>query len=307
MMILGVHQWEFGHMSQQAGDEVWGQDDSVRIASSYAPWGTLTPVEGGYVLDGTWHTSSGCDHADWAFVGGLGKDEDGVPNDRLACLVPRSDYRIVDDWHVFGLCGTGSKSLVLDKVFVPSHRVHSTQSYTVTDRGDMYMFPFGQIFCGSVSAVICGFAQGAIDIFTEQLKVRRNVGGLIATNTSPYVKDRLGNAVVRVRSARARLFQVMAETTPYALKRELVPVENRMEQMLDIARVGRDCEEAALLLYKATAARGVYLSNPLQRVVRDIMVASNHITQNADDSAGVLGGFMLGAELPPSSYGIRRS
>ena len=307
MMILGVHQWEFGHMSPRAGDDVWGEDPTVLVASSYAPWGNCTKVDGGYVLDGQWRTSSGCDHAQWTFVGGLGRDAQGVPNDRLAFLVPRSDYEIVDDWHVFGLQGTGSKSIVLKNVFVPEYRSHSTQSYELTDRGDMFLFPFGQIFCGSVSAVICGFAQGAIDIYTEQMKVRRNVGGMMATNTSPYVKDRLGNAVVRVRSSRARLLQLMAETTPYCLRRELVPVEMRMEHMLDIARVGRDCEEAAMLLYKATAARGAYLDNPFQRVLRDILVASNHITQNADDTAGVLGGFMLGAELPPTSYGVKRA
>lgn len=306
MMILGVHQWEFGHVDPRAGDDVWAKDNSVLVGSSYAPWGNCEKVEGGYVLDGTWRTSSGCDHAQWTFLGALGRDADGTPVDRIALLVPRSDYEIVDDWHVFGLSGTGSKSLVLNKVFVPDYRVHSTQAYEIDDRGDMYMFPFSHIFCGSVSSVICGFAQGAIDLFTEQMKVRKNVGGIVSTQTSPYVKDRLGNAVVRVRSARARLFQVMAEITPYALKRELVPVEMRMEQMLDIARVGRDCEEAAMLLYKATAARGAYLSNPLQRVVRDILVASNHITQNADDTAGLLGGFMLGAELPPSSYGVVR-
>lgn len=306
MMILGLHQWEFAHTDPRSAQDVWGEDPTTLVASSYAPWGKVEKVDGGYVLDGTWHTSSGCEHAAWAFVGGLARDAEGVPTDRLVFLVPRESYEILDDWHVFGMAGTGSKSLVLKNVFVPEYRVHSNTVYEIRECSQPYQYPFAQIFCGSVSAVICGFAQGAIDIYIEQMKVRRNAGGLVATNASPYVKDRLGNAVVKVRSARGRLFQVMAESTPYAASGTLIPLEKRMEHMLDIARVGRDAEEAVLLLYKALAARAAYLSNPMQRVVRDVLVASNHITQNSDDTAGVLGAMLLGAELPPTTYGMRR-
>jgi 3-hydroxy-9,10-secoandrosta-1,3,5(10)-triene-9,17-dione monooxygenase len=31
-----------------------------------------------------------------------------------------------------------------------------------------------------------------------------------------------------------------------------------------------------MLLFKATSARGIYLSNPLQRILRDVIAAANH-------------------------------
>ena len=34
----------------------------------------------------------------------------------------RSDIEIIDDWHVLGLAGTGSRSMRLRDVFVPEHR-----------------------------------------------------------------------------------------------------------------------------------------------------------------------------------------
>src|SRR5438270_228606 len=34
-------------------------------------------------------------------------------------LVPRSEWEIIDTWHVSGLRGTGSKDIVIDGVFVP--------------------------------------------------------------------------------------------------------------------------------------------------------------------------------------------
>ena len=44
---------------------------------------------------------------------------------KQACsvLVPRSDITIVDDWHVIGLAGTGSKTFVIEEKFVPAHRI----------------------------------------------------------------------------------------------------------------------------------------------------------------------------------------
>lgn len=305
MMILGVHQWEFGHLPQQAGDDVWGEDNATIIASAYAPAGSVTKVDGGFVLDGRWPTSSGTDHGKWAFLGGFLKDENGVPYDRYSFLISRDDYEIIDDWHVFGLKGTGSKSLKVNKAFIPAHRAHSMAKYEMTDRDDMYLWPFSTIFFGSVSAVICGFGQGAIDIYSEQMKVRTVTGSTIKASVSPYVRDRLGNAVVKVNSARARLLQIMADTTPLMEKRELVSLDDRVRHLCEIAHVGRNVEEAVLLLFKATGARGIFLNNPLQRVVRDVLAAANHITQNADDTSGVLGGYLLGADLPPLMFSPR--
>ena len=114
MMILGVHQWEFGIMSPQAGDDVWARDPVVLVASSYAPFGTLTEVEGGYRLTGLYRTSSGTDHGESAFLGAMKMTAQGVPVDRMNLLVPRTDYAIEDDWFVMGLAGTGSKSLRLE-------------------------------------------------------------------------------------------------------------------------------------------------------------------------------------------------
>lgn len=304
MMILGIHQWEFGSMPDQACEDVWGKDDKTIIASSYPPFGKVEKVEGGYRISGTWKTSSGCDHGQWAFLGGLGRDAQGNVIDRLSMLVPATDYEILDDWHVFGLAGTGSKSLVVKETFVPDHRVHSLIRYEQGDRGTHYKYPFSQVFYGAVSSLIVGMAQGGIDEYIRQMTVRTNTTDGGSAALSPYVKDRLGNAVVRVRSSRARLLQMMLETTEIVERGELVPTHDRVYHMLDIARVGRDCEEAVMLLFKATSARGIYLTNPLQRILRDVIAAANHITQNADDTAGMLGAYLLGQQLPPMVFGL---
>jgi 3-hydroxy-9,10-secoandrosta-1,3,5(10)-triene-9,17-dione monooxygenase len=303
MMILGVHNWEFGLMDPRAGQDVWGDDDSIIVASSYAPTGQLTKVEGGYRLKGRWPTSSGSDHGEWAFLGAILRDEAGVPVDRMALLVKREDYTLIDDWNTFGLCGTGSKSLVVEDAFIPSHRGHSVIDYRPREgAATPYRLPFNIVFYGSVSAVIIGFASGAIDVFVEQMKVRKDTGTGSAAYLSPYIRDRLGNAVARVRSSQARLEQMMEREWQVVEAGGLVPTERQMEYLLDIARVGRECEEAVLSLYKCTAARGVFKTNPIQRYLRDILVATNHPTQDADNTAGAIGGYLLTGAVPPLLY-----
>ena len=302
MMILGVHNWEFGLMDHRAAQDVWGENDEAIVASSYPPMGEMTKVEGGWRLNGRWPTSSGSDHGEWAFIGALEKDENGVPIDRHALLVKREDYEIIDDWFTFGLAGTGSKSLLVKDAFVPDHRTHSMIDYKLDSRPTNYLFPFAMIFYSSVSAVTLGFAQGAIDVFIDQMKVRVDNGSGAATRLSPYVKDRLANAVAKVRSSRARMEQMMVHCAAIVERRELVSIDDRIHYMLDMARIGRECEEAVLTLYKCTGARGVYRSNPIQRYLRDVLVAANHITQDADNNAGALGGYLLSGELPPLLY-----
>ena len=51
--------------------------------------------------------------------------EDGPPEHRFM-LVPREDYRILDDWDANGMRATGSNSVELENVFVPEYRTLKT-------------------------------------------------------------------------------------------------------------------------------------------------------------------------------------
>jgi 3-hydroxy-9,10-secoandrosta-1,3,5(10)-triene-9,17-dione monooxygenase len=124
----------------------------------------------------------------------------------------------------------------------------------------------------------------------------------MSASLSPYVKDRLGNAVAKVRGAKARIQQVLDESTGFVAQGLPVPLDARVTHLLDIARVGRECEEAVMLLFKALGARGMYSNNPMQRILRDVIAGAQHITQNSDDTAGALGGFILGQGAPPLMF-----
>ncbi|WP_434034941.1 acyl-CoA dehydrogenase family protein [Cupriavidus sp. a3] len=308
LAILGIHQWEFGKMDPRVGEEMWGKDQEVLVSSSYAPLGKARKVEGGWMLSGKWPTSSGSEHAPGgAFLGARVYDDSGNFRDLRSFLVNREDYELIDDWHVVGLCGTGSKSLkIKTKAFVPDHRSHSFLDYQlVPGAAATYQLPFNQVFSGVISSALVGFAQGMADLFIEHTRPKQNqfaLGPNPAKN--PFIQEKLGTAMLQIRSARARILQCTQEASVYARRGELVPLEVRVQQFLDVQATGKDCFGAGHMLFKKSGARGIFLNTPMQRQLRSLLAGCNHITQNEDDFSAVLGAHLLGEPVPPGVFGV---
>ena len=118
--VVGVHPWLIALFDDRAAKDIWGKDDGALTCSSLMPVGVATPAEGGFRLSGRWRYSSGCDHTQWAFLGG--SPPGGALEQRRIFLVPKSDFEIVDVWNVSGLKATGSQDIVVKDIFVPAYR-----------------------------------------------------------------------------------------------------------------------------------------------------------------------------------------
>ncbi|MDN0085641.1 acyl-CoA dehydrogenase family protein [Crenobacter sp. SG2305] len=309
VMVLGVHPFEVGLLDSRCGDELWNEDNTRLVSSSYAPFGTVKAVEGGYVLNGEWKTSSGCDHAEGGtFLGGR-VEENGEMVFR-SFWVQRSDVEIVDDWYVVGLAGTGSKSLMVKDVFVPAYRSHVIAAYGEESHShveNLYKMPFFYVFYAAVSSVIIGMARGMADLYIEHMVPRQNLNQAVgAAVNDPFIKGRLGEATAKILGAAARVLHNTDEAWSYVSRGELVPLEVRVRHFATNQFTGGECFDAAHMIFKKTSTRGVWLNNPMQRQLRDILVASNHITQNQDNIGDLLGGQLLGNPLPKGNpFGVK--
>jgi 3-hydroxy-9,10-secoandrosta-1,3,5(10)-triene-9,17-dione monooxygenase len=58
--------------------------------------------------------------------------------------------------------------------------------------------------------------------------------------------------------------------------------------------VPKRCAELVNEIMRACAANGVYRSNPIERIFRDMHVARGHIANNADNFGRLHGAVMLG-------------
>ncbi|MFI4975861.1 MAG: acyl-CoA dehydrogenase family protein [Caulobacterales bacterium] len=302
LCLVGVHNWEMALLDPQAARDVWGADDSARISSSYGPFGRVERVDGGFMVSGRWPWSSGCDHCQWVFLGGRAPGPAGPPDQR-AFLIPRSDYEIDDTWHVFGLKGTGSKDIVVDGAFVPEHRTHRfSDTYLMQDVGlktftsPVYRHSFGTVFAYCLAVVVLGMADGALEEFTEQMRERRGTYDGARAMEDPFVRQRIAEADATVRGLHQKLDANFAELDALIAAGQPLPVVTRVANKWDSQVIAKSAMQAIELLFKASGARGIRLSNPLQRFFRDAHAASNHAFLNADKGALNAGFVAMGGD-----------
>jgi 3-hydroxy-9,10-secoandrosta-1,3,5(10)-triene-9,17-dione monooxygenase len=107
---LACHHWILGYYAPETQREVWDANPDALIASSIAlAAGRARHTDGGFIVNGRWPFSSGVDNSDWNMLAVTVYADDGTtPVDWRLCLVPKSDYDIVDTWYAMGMEGTGS-------------------------------------------------------------------------------------------------------------------------------------------------------------------------------------------------------
>ena len=164
-------------------------------------------LDGGWRLSGRYTFSSGCDYAQWAIVG-VFLGEMGDPRSVAYLLVPLGETEIVDDWHVLGLAGTGSKSLVLKDVFVPKHRcVMTSDLFAGTPPGaavhpdyPVVRAPRGFLVSYSLPPVAIALGRRALDLVCRDLATRIS-RGVAKMAESEIVQMAIGDAAAAIDAA----------------------------------------------------------------------------------------------------------
>src|SRR5207247_1729010 len=145
-------------------------------------------------------------------------------------LLPREDYRIIDNWHVMGLRGTGSKDVEAEDVFVSEER---TLAVEATKGGDnhpgaaanpapLFRIPIFATFPYMLTGIALGIAQGAYESVIDGLRgrVARYSGKSLADMTA--VQMRIAEAAACIDTAR-RVMRDYCATAQAMADRDVVP------------------------------------------------------------------------------------
>ncbi len=301
--VVSVHSWQLALFPDQAQRDVWGEDSSTLISSSYMPVGVVQKAEGGFVLSGEWGFSSGVDHCDWVMLGAFAPGDDGKPNrqDLRTFLVPKTDFTIKDDWQVSGLQGTGSKSVIVDARFVPEYRTHTfgdgfrqkSPGHAEND-APLFRIPFGQMFVRAVASGGIGMLDGALREFVQLQKTRtaRSTGTKVADN--PIAQLAVAEAAATLKELKLVFYDQLQEMMDYAVSGEKIPLEKRVQWRYETSRVGPKCVAAIDNLFRAAGGSAIYETNPLLRYFNDMHAAEAHYVNNPHKPAQNFGAVMLG-------------
>lgn len=302
--VVGVHNWQLALFDARAQQDVWGRDPATLIASTYMPVGRVTPVEGGFRLSGHWKFSSGSELCEWVFLGALVPPaEAGQPPEYRTFLLPKSDYRIQQDWDVLGLRATGSHDIVVDDVFVPAYRTHKaidgmmgTSPGLAVNDAPLFRLPFAQIFVRAVCTSCIGALQGALDDFTGYAATRVSANSGAKTTDDPGAQHACANAAVAIDEMTVLLRRNFAELMASVTGGPAVSIARRVHFRYQSAQVAERCAQAANALLRHAGGNGIYHRNPLVRRFLDLHAARAHYANNVDRFGQNLGAVMLGRE-----------
>lgn len=302
--VVAIHNWQLALFDDRAAQDVWAQDSSVLISSSYMPVGKVTRVDGGFRLSGRWGFSSGSKHCQWAFLGAMVPPaEAGGAPDYRTFLVPRHDYSILDNWNVMGLEATGSHDILVEDVFVPEYRTHrSIDGFMQNSPGNavntapLFRLPFGQIFVRAVSSAAIGALQSAIDLFVEANKSRIGVNDGRKIVQDPGAQSALANAMVTVDECRTVLLRNFELMMLRARAGESLSMAERVKMRYDSAIVPDKCAQAVSALMFNSGASAIFRSHGINRAFRDIHTGRAHVANCPGKYALNLGGVGMGLD-----------
>jgi alkylation response protein AidB-like acyl-CoA dehydrogenase len=274
---------------------LWAEGLDVPIAASFAPATQATAVDGGYRISGKGSPfASGVDHCTWVMLGGFTHDG-GAPEWKFF-LVPPGEYTVRDTWFTAGMCGTGSKTIVVDNVFVPSGLVLSLADLrdakgpgSALHSDVIFHTPFFYYAPISFATPMLGAVQGAYEIFRDWTRTRKAQDGTpVAEKVAVQVQ--MARAAADIDAADLLLRRAVHVTdAPDAYSPTLLARSVR-----DFARVSELTVAAIDTLVVLSGTAGFTSSHPIQRAWRDIHFMSMHISLNTETNFAHYGRMELG-------------
>jgi alkylation response protein AidB-like acyl-CoA dehydrogenase len=272
-----------GYLPADTAREIYGRDPNVRTAGAFRASGNARVVEGGYRVTGRWQLGSGCQHSTW-LVGGCrimdGTEPrlrpDGTPVTRIL-FFPAQDCEIIDTWHSIGLRGTGSHDYAVADVFVPADCSLSFREPPV-EPGPLYAMPTIALFGAGLAAVSLGIARHSIDIVLELAQTKttgRSRGGSLREDATMQIQ--MGQAEALLHSGRAFLYEALGDVWQIVQSGQTPNPAQRATLWLASTHAATASKQATELMFSAGSSASPYSSFGLERCVRDVHAAAQHI------------------------------
>jgi alkylation response protein AidB-like acyl-CoA dehydrogenase len=233
-------------------------DPDVLFCGSGVPAARGERVPGGVRVNGRWPNISGCEDAAWTVLALM------VDGQFSFAVMPVADLATERDWHMAGMRGTGSHTLVAENVLVPAERVAATGPF---GSGELMFYTM------TVLGPVVGAARGALDTIHAMFASDRKpfMTSYARMSESPGARHWLAEATHLVNRAESAMLAVARTADAGGVSDADVP-RLRME----LAGAGQDCRAALDKMLDLHGSSGFNTANPLQRYWRDVAVGSRH-------------------------------
>ena len=301
---LACHHWILGYYEPETQHEVWDANPDALIASSIAlAAGRARKAEGGFIVNGRWPFSSGVDNSDWNMLAVTVYGDDGkTAVDWRLCLVPKSDYEIIDTWYAMGMAATGSKDVKVSELFVPERRALALARCrgglehpgAALNPGPLFRIPIVAASSHPLAPAAVGAAEGAYELFVASMAKRAGTytGARVADFQAVQIK--VARARCLIDAARQLLRESAIAFQAAAERNEVPDLATKLRFRAQSAFAVTQSREAVETLWSCYGAQGLYTRDPLQRHLRDVFAISQHFSFNFDIAGAAFGLHALG-------------
>jgi len=278
---------------EQAQIEAYANDGEYRCPSIGSP----VPVKcapGGYLVSGLWDYASGCDIATHIMVSGLVPQEGGPPKPVLM-LVDRKDYKIIDNWKMLGMQGTGSRRVTVENLFIPEHRVAPLAMWVGASGVKVHPNPMyngrkAGFFMIEGGSVLMGSARGMLDLYDDLLRTKstRFPPKTMLMENQEF-QHHFGVCQALLDNADGALLKAaqdyMDDCTAQTEHGVAFSEEEDRRIFLMVSQACRLASEAVDRMFTTAGSQAGQTGSMLGRYYRDISVQRTHFTQQMDRTA----------------------
>jgi alkylation response protein AidB-like acyl-CoA dehydrogenase len=279
-------------------EEIFGGGRYIIEASATMPPGRAVPVEGGFKVSGRWQWATCVTQADWIqVIINIETPEGPRPG---ALLIPAADMRIVDTWDTIGMRATGTHDVVCEDLFVPARYLMPAQRRDGGGDGrfehPIYRVPLSPLLAFTTAVPTLGVARAAVSAYRERLMGHTKRGTSAAQSEKQASQIRLARADTMVTTAEILIRHAIKENLRLAAAGGTGDVAFRNALRAELSYAAQLCREAVIVCCEACGTSIHYVTNPMQRYLRDIMVMTSHIIFDIDVTMEQHGRSLLGLE-----------
>lgn len=269
------------YLEPEHAKAVFGTPETI-LAGVFAPLGQAVAEPDGFRVTGRWQWGSGTQNADW-ILGGcrvirdgeMEKAPGGAPLPRHM-LARAGEVRFFDTWNVSGLCGTGSTDFAMEEVWVPVGHSASLFLDRPLER-PLYSFPNFSLLALGIAGVALGLARAAIEELVDLAGGKTPQGSSRSLANRPHTQAELAQGEAGLRGARAFLQEAIDAAWESARLDGGIPVDQKRDLRLATTWATRSAAGTVDRMYELGGGSSVHRSSRLQRLFRDVHVATQHM------------------------------
>jgi len=265
------------------------------LADIFAPIGQLERVESGYLISGIYNFVSGIKYSGWVGLGAPLIKEGTDKKSMGGFIVQTKDIQIIENWDSMGLRGSGSHTIVVNKVFVPEDLVidlgeiaqKREPNFENFDEDFLYYnAPFHPAFFVGFPAMALGAAERALHEFKKCSEGRIRFSGE-NEGASPRSQRVLATLTIKYRSATS----LMKTYIELLESQEPVPPS---EFKAIRAEIIQNCIDIAVKCTLTLGASSLIKGHPIEMLTRDLIAIGTHVTSLYEDAIDAYGKHLFG-------------